>query len=425
MIPPPEEEGLTVEPTNHSAGGQSWWLVIWQRLNRRGRFYLVTMVMLIVIGNQVTTILNDSMWFSTAREASHQGLTHKPFQRPADDIVVVLIGNDLKYGLENRGASPLSPLLIAALLNRAVAAGTPCVVLDFDMRYPDFYNRALQGDAFAAEVWALKGAIRTAARNTKIVVPGMLRADGIGLEPSYLEELVTHPPTNVSVGLINLPADRRYLALGAIIESGRIIEGLGLAIARAKRSLDPNAALLPSQHAQPPMVGFHRDIPTVSGSWLLTASPSATRDKLNGRCAVIGGNWRTPTRYDAKVEDVYDTPGRPLPGVMVHAIYAEAVLNDELYWPASPRVVLVIKIVVLLVVAIAMATLQSLRLKVACLAAAIAMQVLFSYVAFANFGQSVDLAIPLILILVHAVIDRIHSGRHRLDPERTSYAEAS
>ena len=389
------------------------------RLAAKGTVHWVVFAAFLMCSLPVAVTIRDSTGGLLIRYWAHEQVTSlAPFERFGDNVVVVYVDDDVFYGADSRAMSPLSPSLIAQMLLKAEAAGTTGVALDFDMRYADPANPSLLGSAFDADVKNLQVAILSAAHRIPVILPVMLNKEGKALEPSYLDSLSSRP-ANVRFGLVNLPLDVRYLPLGSFdAKSGRFVEGLGVALARSKRSVGPTATLLPSHQTKSPMVSFHRRIIEISAAELLLDDIEPARRKIAGRLLILGGRWNTPTRVDGKIIDTYTTPAGRLGGATIHATYAEAVLSGEVYMPAPEAVIMIFKVVSLVLMGVVMALLDLLRYKVLCVFGTVILQLGFGYLAFTNGGVSFEFAISALFILIHAF------GEHVLDwysrpPRRT------
>jgi CHASE2 domain-containing sensor protein len=144
---------------------------------------------------------------------------------------------------------------------------------------------------------------------------------------------------------------------------------------------------------------------------VLTLETMELHDKVAGKLVFVGSNWHQLGWKTGPLSDSHLTPIGPLPGVFVHANYAEAILAEDYYWPAPEWVAYVLEIGVLLAMALLLA-LEMNPLKT--LTIVIVSSLLFiaaGYILLQNLGIYFDFFIPLIFLLLHFSADRILEWR--------------
>jgi len=310
--------------------------------------------------------------------------------------------------------SPLSPSIIADLLDKCLQVRSKTCALDFDMSDPDSDHPGSWGTEFAAEVEKLWQVIRSVLEDSGqiVILPVTLNAQGTGIERSYLGNLTEMQlPPFVKLGIVNLPQDIQRFPRGVFDrKSGRFIDSLSSAIVRSKIANEANAFVtLPQTEVKPPIIMFRvpNSFPHITSEDLLNGDIAALRRQLAGRQVLIGGMWHVRNRNSGVIVDMYDSPVGPIPGVYVHANYEEAGISGLLYDPIAPWIALSIKFIYLTLVALVLPILEQLRTKAMILILIVISYLLIGYVCFINGGLALDVTIPICLILLHALFDHI------------------
>src|SRR6185503_12794923 len=90
---------------------------------------------------------------------------------------------------------------------------------------------------------------------------------------------------------------------------------------------------------------------TVSANQVLERDPEALR-KLAFKVVILGGHWHDRGHNRGNWVDAYDSPIGNVPGILIHANYAEALLDSRIYRPWRGWVLKLIEVVQALMIAI-------------------------------------------------------------------------
>lgn len=101
---------------------------------------------------------------------------------------------------------------------------------------------------------------------------------------------------------------------------------------------------------------------------------------------------------------------RPLPGVLLHANYVEALLDNRTSKPYTQRALNVIEGMMVLVIAVIFALLSSPLSRVFGVVIVVAALVAYGYFSLLVLGLFYDFFVPMLLVMFHAISEWIESA---------------
>ncbi|MGC3968421.1 MAG: CHASE2 domain-containing protein [Pirellulales bacterium] len=145
------------------------------------------------------------------------------------------------------------------------------------------------------------------------------------------------------------------------------------------------------------------------------------RDIMKHRVVIIGGDWHSrATRRGSKV-DRHETPVGQLPGMVLHANFVEAILDDRAFdIPASKWLLGIADVLFGVLLAYALIfpvpsphTKWKGILKIAAVVAVIAFPIFISFLLMEFFGVYWDAVLLSVLLVGHIVAERVIGWGHR------------
>jgi CHASE2 domain-containing sensor protein len=384
----------------------------------RGRWHWITFLGLLFLSMWGGALLDERAAALRMRYGLFQTMTDlSPFVVRGTHSVLVIIDDEGFYG-QNRGQSPMSPQFLTLIVRRLASLEAAVIAIDLDMRRPDAENAETGKTEDLGEFVA---AINDISRSRFVVLPLSLNRFGT-IEPSVLGDLTEQAGVgSVRLGLINLPQDLRYVPLRIKDDrQNRIVDSFALAIARAKLAGGPKNAL-PDLEAidraeRPPMAGFvhPESLVKITTEELLNKDlDESVRRKVQGRAAIIGGDWNDRSRDSGIPIDPERTPVGDQPGVFVHASHAETLMAGRIYKLAPSRWLSALKFSPLVVLGLIVATAKRTRTKILSIVAVVLFYLIAAYLLLTNIGVAADAALPLALITIHPLFDWLVTRRSK------------
>ena len=185
-------------------------------------------------------------------------------------------------------------------------------------------------------------AIKAASSRTRFVLPAPLGVDsvtGLYVLESDIFAGVDFDPASVRRGYIALPRDLRQIPYLPVKDGA--VESFSQAIAR---SFSEQALKYLPEFESLPYGSYIRrkEFDTLSAGRLLSGSTDLR--VLAHKIVLVGGNWSRFAYGLGGETDSYFTPIGFVPGVFIHANYAEALLDSRTYSPLGERVQLGLEI---------------------------------------------------------------------------------
>ncbi len=322
----------------------------------------------------------------------------------AENVKVVLIGDDAFWTGDLHHRSPMDRHYLARLVRAADQAGASVIGLDVLLYTPTPAVPVKVGDYAAVddvpdyrdETDDLIRSIDQVAQRTPVVLTksiaganGAYRlqsdvyepyglctaliADGNWANPGTGSfQLTEAAKRNIACGYAALMADARRIPppIAVAGQHGKL-DAFAAAIVRLRRPQDVPANLGGVEYFGQ-YVG--RDVSadpttTISSQKLLTDSDAATR-VLRGWPGIIGENWHAFGKGAGPLVDLHATPIGMISGTLIHANLAEALLSHHAYPGLGAGTLRLLEFMVGVTAAISLASLSSLRMKAVALVGA-------------------------------------------------------
>lgn len=372
-----------------------------------------------------------------------------PWPRPLvyRDTVTVLI-DDEAFWNDAEGRRPLKRDYLADLLRKVSAANPAVIGLDVRLPSPNPSGAVktpasdkrvlLEIKTYAAETEKLLQTVdelttkcdivlvETLKRAGKTEVPQQSRGTGTQhgaaqahtgrpryerVADVYDEYGIKNP--RISFAYEFLYPDRRRIPPRLLLVDGLEVDSFALAAARFYRpdlvqSKDWTQARFGSFIARSPET-------EISAHALMSASETEfakIADKLKHKIVFIGGDWHeSPSRSGRKV-DPHLTPVGEIPGVVLHANYVEAILDDRTFdIPAREKLLMAVDIALgLLLAYVLFVQFRPPWLKVPVAAAVIGLPALACLLLMQYFAIYWDVVIMDALLIGHVAIERMAGG---------------
>jgi len=321
------------------------------------------------------------------------------------------------------GRRPVKRAYLAKLL-RAVDKLNPRVIaLDFDLSAPN-PTRAQVPAEYRKETEDLIKAILDVAGSRPLVLPrtlggrdasGRRQLEADVYDASRICPSSPPPPDmlrrHIYCGYIALPRDMRIVPPPLHLADDRWLDSFAIAIARAGgvRFGDPDPQGRVGYGVFIPKDRFERDRRVVSAHDVLT--PPNMDLGLEQRVVIIGGTWSRFARGRGGMTDLHTTPVGDIPGVFVHASYAEVLLARRSLGRSPEWISTSVEVSLVLAAGIIFAADSASRRRFGSLVllvlSSVVLVLIAAYFAYQNFGVVFEPVIPMLVIGGHALAHQI------------------
>jgi CHASE2 domain-containing sensor protein len=385
--------------------------------------YWVEALVLICLGVGVGHFVSSHSLWLDARYSLYGLMQQTNWRRPyvQHTFVVTVVDDDYWKGEFNR-RSPVRRDLLAHLLTQLTEAQAKVVAVDFDLRSPAPDGNPRETPVYLSETNELLAAIdKACSEHHAVVLPATI---GLGPAHSFVPQSDIYSGANLprsffSTGYIALPEDARQVPLELPLAGHEPIDSFALAAVRAYR---PDAVRRIKDLKIFPFGGYlnPEEFPQLTASKVLSLDRTSLQDMVGGKLVFVGSNWHRLGWNTGPLSDTHPTPVGAIPGVFVHANYAEAILGGNYYWPAHEFLAYAVEILVLVAMAAVLAVKMSPWKKLAIVTLAMVLFVSVGYILLQNLGIYFDFLIPVVFLLIHVSADRILEWRQiALDCEKS------
>ena len=328
---------------------------------------------------------------------------------------------------ELAGRAPTNRAYLAHLIDALVEAHVGLIVLDIDLRSPNTQPGTDDLPDYKSEDDVLFQSIRNAcAHNHQIVLASELVSSNgtLGVARNIYDH-ANFPASCVRQGYIELPRDIRRVPATLSLDANPEVDSLSLA---AVKAVDWNAyqtAAAEGSRDFPyseflPLSRFNssgNSQTRFTGRQFQSPDQAALTAKLLNRIVLIGADWHTLAFGQGSYADRHPTPAGDLPGVILHANYIEAALQNGVH-PTFPES-LAITLEVLLVLSLSL--LGMLEIHWAWKWGAVVLSslavIVFCYLLLRTFGLVLDFFFPLIFLGLHSGYEHVREWRHGAEGE--------
>jgi len=403
---------------------------IFQQLKDKGIAYWLTGVVVLFLAFGASGPAYRLAGLTERKAELFQWLLEKGPRPPEPHFIkLVLIDDDEYWEGGLAGRRPIKRDYLADLVEKIAFAKANVIALDFDVRLPDPKSAKIPTE-YEKETERLIGAIKIAAEGgTRIVLATSLSTDSQGdyiLEPDIYrlaglcqrsEAAPDAIGRNVTCGYIQLPYDRLAVPGPLRLADGRIIDSFGAAVARAERPtlIAQRLARIGSDVSYTNFISeekFDEYGARVSAKDIRAGQPEEL-EKLRAAAVIVGAHWSLFASGRGPTVDLHSTPIGQMVGAVMHANFAEALLDSRTY-AAAPKYILEATELAFGVFAAVVFALIPGFWKVAGLAGMTGLLLVIQWGALHGFGLFFDAFVPLLGLGLHAIFERF-AGVHPAD----------
>jgi CHASE2 domain-containing sensor protein len=347
------------------------------------------------------------------------------WRQPAEPkfVRLVLIENDEYWLGELAGRRPIKRDYLARLVDKLVAANAHVIALDFDVRLPDPRSMEIPQD-YRAETLTLIHSIENAARQGKKVVlatPISLDREGRYHRDSdiYQAHDLCRPGStdevrkNITCGYIALPRDRLVLPARQTMADGSSLDSFALAVARAwePELIDRMLKRIGSNVRYGSFISDETF--TNSGARLSARAvlDGSVGNKLASKTVIVGAHWSRDAAGRGPRIDLHWTPVGNMVGAMLHANFAESLVDSRIFGATPEWVLRVIEIAFSLFAALVFALIPRFSGKLISILPVLVLLFLAQWAVLHGFGIFFDIFVPLVGLALHGLIERLFAPR--------------
>jgi len=429
------------------------------RLKRKGVRYWITALTVFVLAVLGSPIAYSGLHLEEYRSRYFQWLLDHGPRAPRPSFVgLVLVDDDNYWGRRFAGRAPIKRDALAEII-LAIPKHVRVIALDFDMRLPDPSSMEIP-DEYKKESCVLIEAIESVAREGRRVVlsapisfnaqrrfqrdTDIYQANGLCTPPGQQSQANacnivwrSDAKSRISCGYIALPDDMLVIPHTLTLADDTPLDSFAIALARAHIpervaeviDVANGAVRYGSFISEQRFIGAGL---RVTADQLLKATPSDPKlpdqsetPTLSRNVVIIGGNWRSFAKGRGPWIDDHGTPIGFMPGPILHANFAEAILDSRVF-PALPRWLLeTIEIGFAMVAAGVFALSRGVAAKVGWLAGMLAVLLFFQWLLVHAVGVFFDAFLPILGLGLHSICERLIGHQKGEPPSRRGRPVAS
>jgi CHASE2 domain-containing sensor protein len=381
-----------------------------------GLWYWLRVFLLIGFGIYLGHKINERELWTEIRFSLYQTLISWSPKDPYPDNTAILLIDDEDYWRgQPAGRSPIKRDFLADLILALEDANPAVIALDFDLRSPDPGGNPVEQPELQGETQKLLEAVRKVAQHRKIVLPKTIVWDDAQEEfvaESDIYNGFHFDGGNLDHGYLIFNDDRRRVPLLTVeVTNGPPVKSFSQAIVQAYR---PNLLERYREGDELPYGGFIQpdkfNNNIVTARDVLAHRPEAFQ-KLAFKIVLIGSGWSSRGFKRGETVDTFHTPVGALPGVLVHANYAEALIDGRIYRPFHGWLLLALEIFWSLAVALPFALEVKPWQKFLFVAVICLVILIISYLSLMSLNLFYDFFIPVLLVICHGTFEQVREWR--------------
>jgi CHASE2 domain-containing sensor protein len=424
-------------------------LISFEEVRKKSLRYWISAIIVLVISFTATPYIYNRLNLAQSRARLFQYLLEKD-PRPLEPrfVKVVLVEDDEYWAGYPAGRRPIKRDYLAQLVDRLVEANVHVIALDFDLRLPNPENSTPQipFDYKRETDTLIDSIIRAAQKGKKIVLARTVWIDDKGyyLDPDIYDPygvctrvgkdgrwvnsgtpefpISARINENISCGYIALPYDILMVPGQLQLKDGSYVDSFALALARAMNAKDATRFVTDnrSEGAYGSYIPdgefdqYNAEIP--AHDLLNTATPELS-EKLDGRSVIVGAHWSSFAYGRGEPVDVHPTPIGNSVGALIHANFAEAILDSRTFTAIPHWVTVACEVLFSVVALIVFAASVMFRIQVVAIILLSLILVIIEWTALHQFGSFFDAFVPLLALWLHSVYDRLLTS---IGPGRTT-----
>jgi CHASE2 domain-containing sensor protein len=394
---------------------------------RKGLWHWIRFALLLALGSYLGHVLSQSDRFTDWRYALYQKEVRWERRGPIYPkyTALVLLNDDDYWSDEYQARAPLKRDKLAGLLDRLNAAGVNTVAFDVFLSSPRPSDPSYDFTDYTKEDETFFQAIRRMCDAGRHVV--------LATEYWGVEQPRTEPPTIYMSQLQDVPCvvrghvdfseDLRKIPGMIQLHDGSYLDSFSLAITKIADPIayenlvkDEDKGYRFGQYLTPQDFSARDGRQFIfSGNEVQHMNLLQLRQSVADKTVIVGGHWHSAAYGLGRYVDMWNTPGGPESGAMMHANYVEAMRDPaSTFTPISDRAAELLE----WGLAMFMALLGALEVHagwkwsgfvLSCLAS-----VLLTFVLLQNLGLFLDFFIPILIIVAHTLAEEILVMKHEL-----------
>jgi CHASE2 domain-containing sensor protein len=414
---------------------QRWTKLLLFRLRQKRIRYWVSALLILIITLTGSDIIYQYLRLDSLRAQYFQFLLDHGPHPPQPKFIGLVLIDDHEYWMgQPSGRVPLNRQYLANLLGAISAAGGDTIAVDIDMGLPNPDSMTIP-DEYKAESCALIREIGSIAKKNKRVVlatpisvnsEGRYRRDsdiyqasglclaGAGEGPRQCDvKLTPDEYDRISCGYIALPYNMLEVPERIKTVDGHGLDSFSMALAKAEKptlmalakvATPTRVDAAPEKYASRRYLNFISDAKYRLYNWVW--SPADLRRDGSAlkvqHTIIVGANWHERAVGRGPMVDLHDTPAGAMAGAVLHANYAEALLDYRTVRGVPKWIISAIEAVVGICIAIAFAVVSGVFKKFALLFAAVSILAVLQWTLLHGFAVFFDAVFPAVGLGLHS-----------------------
>ncbi|HLK07729.1 MAG TPA: CHASE2 domain-containing protein [Candidatus Angelobacter sp.] len=384
-----------------------------KQLWQRGGWYWTRVSAFIALGFIFALLIDNLHLWQKTRYNFYQVQQLLSPRKPYDTRTTVATINDDDYwGGELARRRPIKRTYLAKLVKSLDAADAAVIALDFDLSSPIPDGSLIEDAEYRKETEELLNTVKDVGSRRVVVLARTLNGDarsGYGTDSDVYNGF-NFGSSKVSYGYIALNTDLRHLPPVEV----RLRDGTTL----------PSFAAAIVQAANPAAIR-NKELPALFGSYLkesqIDSAPASdilsgkaeALQKVTHRLVIVGAHWHQFAKDRGGFVDSHLTPAGTMSGVFLHANWVEALLDRRVSPALSDFSARTLELIAAVAVAIVLATKISPRRQLRITLFIGVIIVVMSYIAAQNLGIFFDFFIPVALVILHVIAERVLEWRKK------------
>ncbi len=383
-----------------------------QQLSSRSAGHWLSALALVAVGTLGGIELDRHDFAIEARYRVYGFLQeHLHGDRHAKRTALVLIEDPEYWKGELGRRIPIKRTYLAKLLRKLEQAQPALIGIDFSLRSPVIDGSLREHPDYASETKGLADAIREVSRRRPIILPATFQQTARGpVLDSAIYSGTDFRPGDVRLGHIHPSLDMRRVPVAQRMADGSRLYSFAAAMANV---LDPAAVKPYEDDSDLPFGTFMSEakFPVLSADFVLHASAEQLLAKLRWKAVILGAGWNERAFGLPPPIDEHLTPIGYIRGTFAQANWAEALLDSRVYRQVHRTLAISLEVVLSLAVAVIFGLRIGPLPKLGWTAACCLVAMLLGYFLLQNLGVYFDFYLPVLLLMGHAVLAKVHEWR--------------
>lgn len=390
---------------------------------KRNWFSFLVLIVVLVLGNLMEEHTTEFPWLIRWQLRWAALLSKLDMRAPVVERVTVVEIDDNTFWKRLAGVLPTDRKFLAQLVRNGSGAngGPKAALIAIDIKLVSPYDKPEDDRSRRSANTDLLQAVKEAGdRGVPTVLTDSLVEHATKREPNIFDD--SQWAAGTRFGYINLPGDKRMIPLETDVEnwdgkdarwsSFGLVTALTYNRVRHMAPVTESNPVLRRAIAADEFVegGFLKagDFPHVSAAAIADAKPKEAA-LIDQRIMMIGSTWHQSAYNRGAPADAFLTPAGEMPGIYVHANYVEAMLDGRIRLPVSRTAATMWDLILGLFVIVLLDRISSVpNLLIVCAVCVLPLRA--SYVFFINLGLYLDFVLPLILLFIHPLMERMWKG---------------